>query len=208
MKNILLFALAAVALVGFKQDSQSFEGKIIYKNTFTNLDGRNIGAQLAPYFGYRVEYYINSANYKGVADNHLFYLYNSASSTYYYFNKNNQSATRYDVTVKSKEQPTVTKLPNKELVAGYKCDMIRIENGKTITTYFFTPAIKVDYKNFLNHEFGAWNTYLKATGGALPLKFILKNLEAGYILTNEATEVTRMKLEDKDFQFPSNYTIR
>jgi hypothetical protein len=44
--------------------------------------------------------------------------------------------------------------------------------------------------------------YLKATEGALALKFILRNLQVGYVWTNEATEVSKLKLTDKEFELP------
>jgi hypothetical protein len=155
ISTLLFVLLACSIIISFKQDNDFFEGKMISTNTFTDLEGNNIGKQLEPYLGKQVYYYINSKNYKGYNENQqLLYLYNSASKTYQNFDLMKKNVTKYDVTIKSTTGAEVVKLPNHETVAGYDFEIIQIKKDRSITTYFYSPKIKVDYKNFMNHEFG------------------------------------------------------
>ncbi|HEX8333912.1 MAG TPA: DUF4412 domain-containing protein [Segetibacter sp.] len=213
MKNHLtrkfLFLVTYIIIVSFSGHDTPFSGRIVSINTFTDLHLNNIGKQLYPYFGKELYYYIDSKNYKTYNERQqLMYLYNSATTTHYSFDKKSKTASKNDVTLKSTTPTIFTKLPNKETIAGYECEAIQARQGKVITTYFYSPKLKLNYNAFLNHEFGEWNAYLKETDGALPLKFTMKDFEKGYIWTNEAVEVKQMHLTDEDFRFPSQYRLQ
>src|SRR5262245_57765163 len=204
MKKILPLALLVVVLTSFKSDKNYFVGMILYKNAYTDLKGNNIMERIAPFVCREQHYFIDGKNYKAYDEhNNWVQLYNSATNTYYYFNKD-KTATRYDGATVTSQNFVVTKLDTTEKIAGYDCQAIQVERDNSTTIYFFRPAIKTDARAFSRHHFGEWNRYLETTGGALSLKFIMKDHKNGYIWTSTATEVKSLKLEARDFVFPED----
>jgi len=207
MKNLLLLFAFFMTFSAFKSNEEFFNGKILYKYTFTDLQGNNINSKLAPYLGSEQHYFIDNKNYKSLNQNKLQQLYNSGTNNYYYFTDNN-AAQKIDGSKATSQKFDVTRLDKTEKVAGYDCKAIQIETDEATTIYFYSPQIKTDKRVFAKHSFGEWNKYLEATDGALALKYIMTNKKYGYIWTSTATEISKMKFTSKDFSFPENVQVK
>ncbi|HBZ40238.1 MAG TPA: hypothetical protein DEO59_17810 [Balneola sp.] len=92
---------------------------------------------------------------------------------------------------------SVTKLEGTETILGKTCKILVVATKTDETTYFYSDEIAVDPSNFSQHKFGGWNEYMKASNGALPLKYILKNEQ--YTWTSTAVEITRMEIAEEEF---------
>ncbi len=207
MKNLIAILFLTTLTVAFKADNPLFEGKILYKYSFTDLNGNDITNTMAPALGREQRYYINSKNYKAYDENNNWMqLYNSSTNTYYYFKKDN-TVMKIDGATKTSQKFIVTMLEKKERIAGYDCNSVQIETDGTTTIYYYSPLVKVNANEFSRHIFGEWNQYLKATGGALSLKFVMTDRKDGYIWTCVASEVVKAKLRAKDFAFPPKVSL-
>lgn len=186
----------------------TFTGEIQYKYSFTDLQGNDITAQAAPALGLKQHYFVTDSNYKSYNEtNVITQLYNSNSNTYYGFWKD-KTAHRIDALTRTSQQYKVTKLDRKEKILGYDCIAIQVETDNTNTVYYYSPFLRIDYKAYAKHNFGEWNNYLKATNGALSLKYIITNPQKGYVWTVVAEKITGMKLKAKDFEFPKGYNLK
>ncbi len=208
MNNILRFTLLVLSLISLKIESPFFTGKILYHNLFVDLKGNNITDKLAPYLGREQHYFTDGKNYKATDEQgNWVQLYNSESNIYYSFNKD-KTAQKIDASIQTGEKYIITKLNQREKIAGYDCNILQITSDKDTTLYYYSSAIKIDSKAYAKHNFGGWNKYLEATDGALPLKFIITDSKNGYVWTAIATQVTKMTLTAKDFAFPKDYQIK
>ena len=208
MRNIFITIVLAVLLLSPIADGKIFVGKILYKHSFTDLKGNDITSRLAPVFGLEQHYYIDRENYKALDElNNWKQLYNSKSNTYFYFS-DKKSVQKLDASVQSAQKIKVTRLNKQEKDAGYICSGLQIEKGNTTTIYYYSPLVKTEVKVFSKHNLGEWNQYLEATEGALPLKFVMTNHKDSYVWTAVATQVSKMKLMEKDFEFPEGYKLQ
>jgi hypothetical protein len=203
MKRILLIAILVISTsIVF---SQNFEGYILYSYQFLDSEGNDITKTMGPERGLEQNYYINSRNYKGIDEKgRLSQLYNSKTNTYFYQQgksiKSFPGSTEYPKEFKYESQnDTLT-------IAGFHCKSIVVitESGKT--TYYFSDSISVDSKNFMNQRFGNWSNYLKASKGALPLKFIVK--QENYTLIATAIIIEQKKLDDSEFDIDKILKIK
>lgn len=208
MNKLLIVASAIVLLIPFKVDAPLFTGKILYKNSFVDFRGNDITDKFAPSYGRELHYYINDKNYKALDEQkNWVQLYNSDANVYYHFNKD-KTARKIDGSTQTGQKFIVTKLEERATIAGYDCKALRVEEDDGITIYYYSPSIKTDPKTYSKHNLGDWNKYLEATDGALPLKFISTDHKNGYIWTSVATQVTKMNLTAKDFEFPRDFKIK
>lgn len=206
MKNLLLLLGLFLTFSAFKSNEDFFNGKILYKYTFTDLQGNDINSKLVPYLGSEQHYFIDNKNYKSLNQNKLQQLYNSDTNNYYFFTDNN-TAQKFDASKATSEKFNVTRLNKTEKVAGYDCKAIQIETDEAVTIYFYSPQIKTDKKVFARHSFGEWNKYLEETDGALALKYIMTNKKYGYIWTSTAIEISKLRLTAKDFSLPEKVQV-
>jgi hypothetical protein len=208
MKKYLLILALATALTSATPGASNFTGKIEYKYSFTNLDGKDITSDKGSEIGFEQHYFVSDSNYKSYdEENNITQLYDSRSNTYYGFRKDKTSR-RIDALYRSSQQYIITKLDKKETILGYECKAIRVETDNTSTVYYYSPQLKIDIKAFTKHNFGDFNKYLETTGGALALKYVITYPKEGFIWTILAEKVTPMKLEAKDFEYPKGYALQ
>lgn len=205
MKRVVLFCLLLIIGSSFVPDTNLFVGKIVYQNTFTDLKGNDITARMAPYFGREQHYFTDGKNYKAYNESGFWVqLYQSASNSYFYFSTN-KTAKKMDAGLQTSSQFKVTQMKETGRVAGYDCHMLKTETEKGSTIFYFSPGIRVDQTAFEKHSFGDLNKLLKATDGALYLKFVMTDPKSGFIWTSEAKIITRQKLSSAEFLFPVDY---
>lgn len=174
-----------------------FEGKILYKYQYIDKQGKDITSRMKLEGDVEQHYFINLKNYKSKNQNdQLTQLYNSATNKYYY----NLGLELEEVDA-GKEFPKSFQsksLPDKQTILDMPCKSLLMKSEVGSTTYFYSKKVKVNPTPFSRHRFGNWNSYLSLTKGALPLKFVI--VFDQYTLTATAVEVTRMKLDDKEFE--------
>ncbi|HBK89723.1 MAG: DUF4412 domain-containing protein [Cyclobacteriaceae bacterium] len=205
MKRLVLFVVLLIVGSSFAPDPNLFVGKIIYQNTFTDLKGNDITTQLAPYFGREQHYFIDGKNYKAYNESgNWVQLYQGATNSYFYFSTN-KTAKRMDASLQTSTQFKITAMTGTGRVAGYDCHMLRTDTDKTSTVFYYSPGIRTDRTAFEKHNFGDWNKFLKASDGALALKFVMTDAKNGFIWTSEAKVIKRQKLSSAEFLFPADY---
>lgn len=207
MKKITTLSIL-ILVFSFSSDKNYFVGKIHYIYSFTDLNGNDITEKMAPFYGKEAYYYINEKNYKSTDEKNNFeQLYNSKTNLYYHFTVDN-TAFKIDAATVTDKKFDVKKLNTKEKIAGYDCSAIEVETTNETTLYYFSEVIKTKAKTFSGHNFGGWNKYLKATKGAITLKYVMTNREAKWIWTAMATEVSPMVLTEKDFEYPVDVKLK
>jgi hypothetical protein len=208
MRKISLLLICIIALFAFKQPTDFFTGKIIYKYQFTDAKGNDITGAMAEFTGKEQHYFINGRNYKAYDEKgNLQQLYNSDSNSYYQIAKN-KSGQKIDASIPTSKIFTLNKLDIKEEIAGYTCSAIEVITDDATTTYFYTPSVKVSPAVYQKHNFGEWNKVLQATDGALPLKFKMINKKMGSIVwVSTAIQISKQKLPDNLFELPADIKI-
>ncbi len=207
MKKTGILVLLLIIATSFQSVTGDFVGVIKIKHKYKDLEGKDITSRLAPHLGKEWEYSIDDKNYKSVNEaGNWVQLYNGESNVYYSFTKE-KKASKYDAGATSSSKFEVTYLDRKEKVAGYICDVMKVETDDQTTIYYYSKEIRTNPENFANHQFGNWNKYLKAADGGITLKFELTDHKNKFMWIATATEVKPMALSATDFEFPSGYTI-
>jgi hypothetical protein len=185
---------------------QTFEGKIIYQNTYTSKLPNVTNQRFESMLGSTQNYIIKGGNYRSNVNGALlqWQLYNNKDNKIYSKMSNSETifyrdaGTNPDSVLKVEVNKDVTD------ILGYKCDEVILTCKSGIQKYYFNSKLGVDVSLYSLHLFGNWYEYLKVAK-ALPLKSIMDN--AQFTLVSIATEVKEMKLDDKEFQLPENAKI-
>jgi len=198
LKSLLLFLAIIYCLPAFGQ-TNSFTGLIIYDYQFQNpVTGEDISEQMAHFLGKEQHYYINDHSYKSYNENgNLGQLYNSKTNKYYFVNPGSGQLMELDAANSSSEKVSVHHLDETETILGMQCKKLTVKTESSETTYWYSPQIKVNRTVYENHHFGDWATYMNASSGALPLKFVVKN--QNYTWTSTARELKEMEFTEDDF---------
>jgi hypothetical protein len=206
MKKILCLFLLLIFLSSFIPAPVFFTGKIIYKYSYTDLQGKDISGKMAPILGREQHYFIDNKNYRALNERGQYIqLYTSATNTYYYFR--GQAVQKIDASTPTSKKVIITKSPKKEKIAGFDCIALQMETDNSTIVYYYSEKVKIDPKTYAKHHFGEWNRYLEASGGALPLKFVMTDHTNKYIWISTASEVNKKELLPADFKFPDGYKL-
>ena len=196
MKNLLTLILCTSAFVLFGQ-SNEFQGKITYQIQYLDSLGNKLDRG-SPKKDRKMYYFISNGNYKSLNEKgEISQLYNSSSNKYY-FNYQGQIQS-VDASIQFPKSGKVKKLKGEQKVLGKNCKSLRITSELGITTYFYSDDVKVNHKDFTNHNFGNWNLFLKSTLGSLAIKYETVDPNTGEITLMEAIEIKEMELTKEDF---------
>ena len=198
-KTITFLLVTLFAITSF---GQTFEGKIVYKNTYKSKMPNVTDEQFTTMMGSTQEYFIKNGDYKTVADGSLFQwqLYVNKDNKLYSKMANsetllwNDGATNTDEILKAVVNKGVTE------ILGYKCDELVLTCKSGTQKYYFNTKLSVDSKLFVKHKFGNWYDFLLKSN-SLPLKSIVDNGQ--FTLESIATEVKEMKLDKTLFELPT-----
>jgi hypothetical protein len=198
---ILLLTLFSTVLV-----AQSFEGKIMYRNSYKSKLPTVSDDQWNDMLGTSQEYLIKGGDYKSVLNGSLmqWQLYRQADNKIYNKMANsetllwNDGAINADEILKSEINRGVAE------VLGYKCDELILTSKSGIQKYYFNSKFSVDPALFEQHKFGNWGAMLKATK-AIPLKIIINNEQI--TLESVAVEIKPGKLDNSSFALPEGVQI-
>ena len=182
---------------------QTFQGKIVYKNTYKSKIPNVTDEQFTTMMGSTQEYFIKNGDYKSVGNGSFFQwqLYVNKDNKLYTKMANsetllwNDGATNPDEILNAEVNKGVTE------ILGYKCDELVLTCKSGIQKYYFNTKLSVDTKLFVNHKFGNWYDFLLKSN-SLQLKSIVDN--AQFTLESVAIEVKEMKLEKTLFELPAD----
>ena len=199
MKNLI--AIIFAVLTTMTVFGQSFEGKIIYANTYKNKNPEMTDQQWASMMGSTQEYLIKGGNYKSISNGTLFQwqLYVNKDNKFYIKMSNSEIVFWNDASIQGDEILKVELNKGVTEILGYKCDEVIFTCKSGIQKYYFNTNLSVDTKLFINHKFGNWFDFLSKSN-SLPLKSIVEN--AQFTLETTATDVKPMKLDNKIFELP------
>ena len=205
MINALL-TLGMVIMVSFSSFGQTFEGKIVYSNSYKSKLPNVTDMQFTNMMGSTQEYYIKKGDYKSVANGTLFQSqYYSGKENKLYTKMSNSEAflwsdgaTNSDEVIKSEINRGIIE------VLGYKCDELVLTCKSGVQRYYFNPAFSVATDLFKKHKFGNWYAIVSKSN-SLPLKSVIEN--AQFTLENTATSVIPMKLDNGFFALPADSKV-
>lgn len=198
ISKLIFLIVALVIITAFRSGEKEFSGRISYRNSFTTLAGQDIKDKLSPILGNENLYYISGNNYKSYTEKkQLLQLYKGNSNLSTFFINGKGTTTSAD---KGGSSVVVKHLKETAEIAGYACQTLQIDSDGNTTVYYFSPKLRVKPDHYAKHHMGNWYTYLKASNGALPLKFIFTGRTEGYIMTCEATSVEAMSLAASEFE--------
>ncbi|MCF2443972.1 hypothetical protein L0657_08400 [Dyadobacter sp. CY345] len=200
-KTLLIFV--TTFLTSITSFAQTFEGKVIYTNSYKSKIPNIADDQFTSMMGATQEYFIKNGNYKSVANGTLFqsqYYINSENKLYTKMANAeaflwNDGSTNPDEVIKYELNKGIID------ILGYKCDELVLTCKNGVQKYYFNSKFSVDSKAFVNHKFGNWYDFVSKSN-SLPLKSVIEN--AQFSLESTATSITEMKLDNSFFTLPSN----
>lgn len=201
MTKTITFLLATLfAITSF---GQTFEGKIVYKNTYKSKMPNVSDEQFTTMMGSTQEYYIKNGDYKSVANGSFFQwqLYVNKENKLYSKMSNSETLLWNDGSTNSDQILKVEVNKNITEILGYKCDEVVLTCKSGTQKYYFNSKLSVDTKLFANHKFGNWYDFLSKSN-SLPLKSIVDNGQ--FTLESLAIEVREIKLDKTFFDLPAN----
>jgi hypothetical protein len=155
MKTLTFLIATLLTIASF---GQSFEGKIIYKNTYKSKLPNLTDEQFTSMLGTTQTYFIKGGDYKSETNGTfvLWQLYVNKDNKLYNKMANsetllwNDGAINSDTVLKAEFNKGVTE------IVGYKCDELILTCKSGIQKYYFNSKLSVDPTVFLNHKFGNW----------------------------------------------------
>lgn len=198
-RTILTIYLAIACLFAF---AQSFEGEIVYRNTYKSKIPSVNDNKLGGMMGTVQNYYIKDGDYKSETNGTLvlWQLYINADNKLYNKLVNSQDILWNDGSVKNDVVISAELHYDAVVILGYHCDELILNCKSGVEKYFFSSKLPVDSRLYAKHQFGNWYAYL-SKANAVPLKMVIDN--AQFTQESTATAIKPMKLEKKRFELPS-----
>ena len=198
MKTLTSLIATLLTIASF---GQSFEGKIIYKNSYKSKIANVTDEQFTSMLGTTQTYFIKGGDYKSETNGTFvqWQLYVNKDNKLYNKMANTQTllwndgAINTDTLLKAELNKDVTE------ILGYKCNELVLTCKSGVQKYYFNSKLSIDPTLFVNHKFGNWYEFVSRTK-SLPLKSTVDN--AQFTLENVATEVIPLKLEKEFFELP------
>lgn len=191
---ILLLSLAT-----FPALAQTFEGKIVYANSYKTKQANITDEQWNEGMGTKQDYYIKKNNYRFDMNGTMlkWQVYNGGENKSYIKLTSSDSLYWEDYGINKDPATRYEKVKEKITVMGVPCEGIIIYTPKTKTTVYYNKKYAFDGSVFKTHAYGNWY-YMMSKINAIPLKLIVETDQ--FILTSTATAVTPQQLEDKMFE--------
>jgi hypothetical protein len=196
----------AISLITLTSFGQSFEGEIIYQNTYKSKITGLTAEKLASMMGSTQEYFVKGAEYKSVLNGTLmqWQMYEPTGNRIYTKMSNNESALWTDASVNA-DSVMGFELNSKSMeILGYPCDELVLHCKSGTQKFYFSSKLALDPKLFKLHKFGNWYAFVSKSK-AIPLKIEIENSQ--FTMTSTAIEVKPMKLADNIFLLPPGINI-
>ncbi|WP_246853598.1 hypothetical protein [Rufibacter aurantiacus] len=201
MKQILF--TVALALICLVAPAQSFEGKVVYYNTYKSKIPGLSDAQLSSMMGNLQNWYIKGGDYKSETNGEqmVWQLYRNSDNKIY--SKLSSSATLLwnDGALNPDSVMSTTLRKNATEILGYKCDELTLVCRSGVQKYYFSTKLPVNQELFKVHQFGNWYAYL-SKAGAVPLMMVIETPQ--FTMESVASSVQPMKLDKAFFALPTD----
>jgi hypothetical protein len=206
MKNTFI-TLLAVFLSLASSSGQSFEGKIVYQNSYVSKMPNMTNDQFTSMMGTTMEHIIKGGSYYIVMNGKLleWQRYNNKDNKLYTKMANSYMVLWNDASVNTDE--IVKSEVNKEVVSilGYVCDELILTCKSGVQKYYYNSKLPIDVKLYENHKFANRYEYVSRSN-AVPLKIIVDNPQ--FTLESVATSVKKEKVNDKIFELPADTKLQ
>jgi hypothetical protein len=198
----LLFLLSPILSLG-----QSFEGTIVFANSFESKSPALKAEQLSAMMGTVQTYYIKGGKYRSDfngafiktqvfdnAENRSYALTGMSDSLYWEdYGKNKEVAIKYEIE------------KNKETIMGVVCDLLIVHTSTSTSYYYYNKKYPIDPALYTRHAYGNWYYVISKTK-SLPLKTVYENEQ--FIFTSTATKITPMTLDNHLFVIPDKKKVK
>ena len=187
--------------------AQTFEGEIVYKNTYkSNIPGLS-DEKLSSLIGAKQEYFIRGGHYKSLSDGTTITAQIYDQNTNRVYNKTLKSDTLYWFDASNNTDSVISYEigKNKLKILEIECDVLIAKTKSETTTFFYSNKFRVDSAAFRNHKYGNWAFFVLKTG-ALPLKTIIENDQ--FRMESTAVEIKPLKLADGFFEISQSVPIK
>jgi len=203
--KIVLLSLLLISSA-YAGRTQSFEGKITYKNTYKSKLPNFTDEQFTAMLGYQQEYFFKKGNFKSVSNGNFFQwqIYILKDNKLYNKLANSETLFWMDAAVNNDEVIKTELTKSAVTVLGHTCDEVVLTCKSGIQKYYFTSKIGVDPQLFSNFHYQNWSTFI-STAKALPVKMLIENQQ--FVMESVAIEISAMKLDDTLFRLPANAKI-
>jgi len=197
-----LFFLLSVVLITTASLAQSFEGKIIYSNTYQSKQASTSNLQFTELIGNEFEYYFKGADYKTISNGTLFQwqLYSTSDNKVYSKMTSSEAAFWNDASINPDTVYASVVHPRTMEVLGYMCDELVLTCKTGVQKYYYSSKLSTDPRLFEKHLFGNWYDFVKVSK-AIPLKMIIESHL--FIMESIAIKVEPMKMDAALFALPA-----
>lgn len=198
-----LFPLVVAILFSVTAVGQTFEGEIIYENTYKSKVAGVSDELFTTMMGSIQTYYIKNGDYKSIANGSFFQwmLYVNKDNKLYTKMANSENLLWNDGAENNDEVLTAQVNKGVTEILGYVCDELILTCKSGVQKYYFSAEISVDAKLFVNHKFGNWHDFISKSN-ALPLKSIVESEQ--FSLVSVAKQVKSVELDTTIFELPAN----
>lgn len=182
--------IACLALItSLCSSAQTFEGEIIYTNTYKSKVAQITNEQWIQLLGSVQHFYIKGSHYKSESNGNMmqWQMYDPSSNKLY--NKTSQTDVLMwnDASVNNEVIISSSIKPHAITILGYDCDELTLTCKSGVQKYYFTSKLAADCKLYEKHLYGNWYDFLKLAKG-MSLKTIIETPQ--FTLEQVATEVT------------------
>lgn len=182
--------------------SPTFEGQIVYANTYISKNPKLEGKRLGSMLGTIHYYYVKGGDYKTVTNGHFaqWQLYLNKDNRIY--NKMASSDTVFWNNAAEHDDEVLGSKLNKNVITilGYLCDELILTCRSGVHKYYFNTKLRLDSKLYVKHRYANYYSYLSKTN-AVPLKMILEDVE--FTMESVAKEIKPGKLDPSLFVIPA-----
>ncbi|MBC7829954.1 MAG: hypothetical protein H7122_19565 [Chitinophagaceae bacterium] len=203
---IKTFAFLLAISISSSLLSQTFEGRIVYRNSYNSKIPNMTTRQFTSMMGDTQEYHIKKGNYKSVSNGTLFQwqLYINRDNKLYSKMANSDTILWNDGALNADRVLSAVLNKNVLEVLGYKCDELVLTCKSGIQKYYFNSQLSIDSKLYEKHKYGNWFEFLFRTN-AVPLKSIVDTDQL--TLESVAIKVTPSQLDTRMFALPAKAGI-
>jgi hypothetical protein len=204
MKKIT--CILAITLLAITVTAQSFEGKVVYQNSFKSKVPNVSDDMFTQMMGTSLEYFYKNGNYRTTSNGTLlqWQIYSNKENKIY-TKVSNSPAVFWNDGSENKDEVVSSELNKNAIeVLGHKCDELILNCKSGVQKYYYSSKFKIDPKLFEKHKFGNFYDFISKSS-AVPLKIIVDN--AQFTMESVASSVEQQNVDEALFTLPADATF-
>lgn len=185
----------------------SFEGEIVYVNTYTPSDPEAPVNPSWTELGDTTRFLIKHGRYKMTFNGkkQSTAIYFGEKNLWYFFTNINDTILAMPADIIARDSYTFDTPQNSdEVLLGLKCKSVVANSRLGRTTYYYNEEIGIDPSGFLGHNLDGWYHYCTLTR-SLPL--LVKYEFKGYTQIQRAIALHPRKVDDSEFEIASGRPV-